>query len=85
MKINIWKQQQLNFASDHGVCEQQTRRPACASIQTNQGHCFSLFVQFIIKTCYKRKFNFVASLRLSVAENMFLKGYPLEAKTTPKN
>ena len=45
-----------------GVCEQQRRRPACASAQSDQRLCFSLFEKYYIQTCYRRIFNFLASL-----------------------
>ena len=44
------------------VCEQQRRRPACASAQTDQRLCYSLIGKYHILTCYKRNFNFLDSL-----------------------
>ena len=43
------------------VCEQQRRRAACASAQSDQRLCFSRFGKYHIQTCYKRNFNFLAS------------------------
>ena len=45
-----------------GICEQQRRRPACASAQSDQHLCFSLFVKYHILFCFRRNFNFIASL-----------------------
>ena len=45
-----------------GVCEQQRRRPACASVQTGQRLCYTLTEKYHIYTCYERNFNFLASL-----------------------
>ena len=44
------------------VCEQQRRRPACASAQSDQRLCYSLFWKVSYPNCYKRNFNFLASL-----------------------
>ena len=44
-----------------GGCEQQRRRPVCASAQTDQRHFYSLFGEYHIKTCYMCNFNFLAS------------------------
>ena len=44
------------------VCEQQRRRPACASAQSDQHLCYWLFGKYHIKNCYERNFNFLASL-----------------------
>ena len=44
-----------------GVCEQQRRRPACASAQSDQRLCYSLFGKYHINACYKWNFNFLAS------------------------
>ena len=35
------------------VCEQQMRRPSCASAQSDQCLCYSLIGKYLIKTCYK--------------------------------
>ena len=40
----------------------QRRRPACASAQTDQYLCYSLFVKYYISTCFKRNSNFLAIL-----------------------
>ena len=40
------------------VCKQQRHRPACASAQTDQHLCYSLFGKDHIKTCYNQNFNF---------------------------
>ena len=45
-----------------GVCEQQRRRPACASSQSNQRLCYSRNGKYHILTCYKQNFNFLGSL-----------------------
>ena len=60
-----------------GVCEQHRRRPACASAQTDQRHCYSLTGKYHILTCFKRNFNILASL--CSCEDWFefrLVGYP---------
>ena len=49
-----------NLSSE--VCEQQRRRPACASAQTDQCLCYSLIRKYHVCTCYERNFNFLASL-----------------------
>ena len=36
-----------------GVWEQQRRRPACASTQSNQRLCYSLIRKYHIWTCYE--------------------------------
>ena len=41
-----------------GVCEQQWRRQTCASAQTDQRLCYSLFGKYNIWTCYETIFNF---------------------------
>ena len=43
-------------------CKQQRRRPACASLQTDQGLCYSLFGKYHILTCCRWNFYFIASL-----------------------
>ena len=55
-----WAWMQENLSS--GVCEQQRRRPACASAQSDQCLCYSLFEKYHVKACYKRNFKFLASL-----------------------
>ena len=42
--------------------EKHRRRPACASAQSDQRLCFSLFGKNHIQTCYERNFNYPASL-----------------------
>ena len=42
----IWASVRENLSS--GVCEQQRRRPACASAQTDQRLCYSLFAKYHI-------------------------------------
>ena len=66
-KFSYWYTSKIKWASmgenlSLGVCEQQRRRPACASTQTDQRLCYSLFEKCHISTCYKRNFNFLASL-----------------------
>ena len=56
----IWASTRENLSS--GVCEQQKRRPACASGQTDQRLCYWLIGKYHILTCYRREFNFLASL-----------------------
>ena len=55
-----WASTRENLSSV--VCEKHRRRPACASAQSDQRLCFSLFGKFHIQTCYKRSINFLASL-----------------------
>ena len=46
-KCNIsWASMRENLSS--GVCQQQRRRPACASAQTDQRLCYSLFRKYHI-------------------------------------
>ena len=45
-----------------GICEQQRRKPACASAQSDQRLCYSLIGKYQISTYYERNFNFLASL-----------------------
>ena len=45
-----------------GACEQQRRRSACVSAQTDQRRCYSCIVKCHIKSCYLHNFNFLASL-----------------------
>ena len=58
--IIIWASSRQNLSS--GVCEQQRRRSACASAQTDQRLCYSLTGKYHISTCFKQNFNFLASL-----------------------
>ena len=44
------------------VCEQQRRRPACESAQSDQRLCYSLNGKYQSCTCIKRSFHFLASL-----------------------
>ena len=57
--IVIWASTQENLSSV--VCEQQRRRPACATTQSDQRLCYLLFEKYHIKACYKQNFNFLAS------------------------
>ena len=57
----IWARTRENLSS--GVCEQHRRRPACASAQSDQRLCYSLFKKYHMLTCYRWNFNFLASLR----------------------
>ena len=52
--IIIWAKTRENLSS--GVGEQQRRRPACASEQSDQHLCYSLIGKYHIKTCYRRKY-----------------------------
>ena len=54
-----WASMRENLSS--GVWEQQRRRPACASTQSDQRPCYSLFGNYHIKACHKRNFNCLAS------------------------
>ena len=45
------------------VCEQQRRRPACASVQSDQRICLSLIGKYNIITCYKRKFTILDRIK----------------------
>ena len=56
----IWATSQENLSS--GVGEQQRRRPACASAQSDQCLCYSLFRKDHMEACYEGNFNFLASL-----------------------
>ena len=56
----IWAMSRENLSSV--VCEQQRRRPACASAQSDQRLCYSPIVKYHIQTWYTRNFNFLASL-----------------------
>ena len=44
------------------VYEQQRRRPACSSAQTDQRLCYWLFGKYHVLTCYKQNLNFRACL-----------------------
>ena len=57
---SIWSLTRKNLSL--GVCEQQRRRPACASVHTDQCFCYSLIEKYYIKTCYKQNFTILASL-----------------------
>ena len=59
-KTMIWALTRENLSSEG--CEQHRRRPACASAQTDQRLCYSLFGKYHIQTCFKRNFNFLACL-----------------------
>ena len=56
MNCHIWASTRENLYSE--VCEQQRRRPACASAQSDQRLCFSHFEKYHIQTCYKQNFKF---------------------------
>ena len=56
----IWASPWENLSS--GVCEQHRRRPACAFAQSDQRLCYSLLGKYHMWTCYRWKFNFLASL-----------------------
>ena len=55
--VHNWTSTQEKLSS-----EQQKRRPACASTQSEQRLCFSLFGKYYILTYYKRNFNLLARL-----------------------
>ena len=44
------------------VCKQHRRRPACASAQSDQRLCYSLFGKYHILPCFKQNFTILASL-----------------------
>ena len=48
--IPNWASTRENLSS--GACEQHRRRPACASAQSDQRLCYSLFEKYHMKTCY---------------------------------
>ena len=54
----IWASTRETLSS--GVCEQHRSRPACASAQSDQRLCYSLFGNYHMLTCY-RWFFFLAS------------------------
>ena len=56
----IWASKQENLFSE--CCEQQRRRPACTSAQSDQRLCYLLFRKYYIFPCYKQNFIFLASL-----------------------
>ena len=58
--LSNWASSRENLSSE--VCEQQKRRPACASAQSDQRLCYSRFGKNHILACYRRNFNFLASL-----------------------
>ena len=45
-----------------GIGEQQRHRPVCASAQSAQHLCYSLFGKYLISSFYKRNRNFLASI-----------------------
>ena len=45
---------------DFVACEKQRCRPACASAQSDQHHCFSLFGKCNILTYFRQEFNILA-------------------------
>ena len=55
-----WASRRENLYS--GVCEQQRRRPVCASAQSDQRLCYSLIGNGHIQTCYKQISTILASL-----------------------
>ena len=56
----IWASSRENLSSV--VFEQQRRRPACASTQSDQRLCYSLFEITISKLATSDNFDFIASL-----------------------
>ena len=54
--ILYWASSRVNLSS--GGCEQHRRRPACASAQSDQRLCCSLFRKFHMLTCYGWNFIF---------------------------
>ena len=55
-----WASTWENLSS--GVLEQHRRRPACASAQSDQRFCYSLFGKYHMLTCYRWNLNVLASL-----------------------
>ena len=47
---------------DFDACEQQRRRPACASVQSNQCLCYSLSGKYTSPTSSLQTFNILASM-----------------------
>ena len=47
---------------DFAECEQQRRRPACASAQSGQRLCFSFSGKFYDYTCYRENVDILTSL-----------------------
>ena len=60
MCISLWASSPENLSLE--VYERQKCRPACTSVQSDQRLCHSLIGKYNISTCYKRNFNFLASL-----------------------
>ena len=58
----IWASSRENLSSGDG--KQHRRRPACTSAPSDQRFCYSLFRKDHLLTCYRRNFNFIASLCL---------------------
>ena len=56
----IWALMGENLSST--TCEQHRHRPACASAQSDQRLCFSLFRKYHMTTCCRWNFIFLASL-----------------------
>ena len=50
----------LNARTPDFVCEQQMRRPACVSAQSDQHSCYMLYGTYYNFTCYKHYFNVLA-------------------------
>ena len=50
-----WATRRIDMSS--GAYEQQRRRLACVSAQSDQSLCYLLIGKRHIKTCYKRNFN----------------------------
>ena len=46
-----WATTRENMSS--GVSEQHRRRPACASVQSDQPLCYLLFGKYYMGTCYR--------------------------------
>ena len=60
MALIIWASTPENLSL--GVHEQQRRRPACASAQSDHRLCYSHFGKYQIWACYRQNFDFLASL-----------------------
>ena len=55
-----WASSRENMFLGNG--EHNRRRPSCASAQSDQRLCYSLIEKYYMYTCYKRNFNFLASV-----------------------
>ena len=59
-KVAIWASSRENLSL--AVCQQQRHRPARASAQSDQRHCYSLIGKYHIEICLEENFYSLASL-----------------------